>query len=70
MNLKIMFTDGIINEITVERLFIIKTSSEEQHLYFETLSDAYGKGHTVPLSDIKCWEATAIPHGGSNGLTL
>ena len=68
MKLKIIFLDGIVNEFAVVRLFIIKVSSEEQHLYYETPSDAYGKGHTVPLSYIRSWEANAVIHGGSHGL--
>lgn len=70
MMLKIMFSDGIVNEFAITRLFTIKVSNEEQHLYFETPSDIYGKGRSVPLSEIKCWEANAIVCGGSHGLTL
>ena len=70
MMLKIMFSDGIVNEFAITRLFTIKVSSEEQHLYFETTSDTYGKGRSIPLSDIRAWEANAIICGGSQGLKI
>lgn len=66
MKLKIMWLDGTVKEQAIERLFTIQGT----HLYFETPSDLTGKGQTIPLSEIKCWEVTATIRGGSQGLKL
>ena len=66
MKLKIMWLDGSIKEQAIVRLFPIK----DTHLYFETPCDLTGKGQSISLSEIKCWEVTAPVCGGSQGLKL
>lgn len=70
MRLKIMYLDGNVKEQAIERLFTINTIYEGTYLYYETPSDLRGKGQSIPLSEIKCWEVEAMMPSGSQGLKL
>ena len=65
MKLKIMYQDKHVEEIGVCRVFTREVLGKGQYLYFETHSDIPGKGKSIPMSEIKCWEVNAIVSGGN-----
>lgn len=65
MKLSIMYQDKRREEIGVRRVFIQEIPSKGQCLYFETASDQRGKGKSIPMSEIKCWEVNAVIPGGN-----
>lgn len=65
MKLTIMYQDNHVEEIGVRRVFTIDTTNAGQCLYYETHSHQRGKGKTIPMSEVKCWEVNAAIQGGS-----
>lgn len=65
MKLKIMYQDKRVEEIGVCRVFTQEVLGKGQHLYFETTSDLQGKGTSIPMSELKCWEVNAVIPGGN-----
>lgn len=57
MKLSLMFLDNSVKELAINRLFTTNTTTVGPVLYYETYSDIPGKGHSIPLSELKCWEA-------------
>lgn len=65
MELSIMYLDDRVEEIYVLRVFTFNSTNTGPCLYFEISADFHGKGKSVHLSDIKCWEVNAVTVGGS-----
>ena len=65
MKLTILYHDGHVEEIGVCRVFTREVLGKGQYLYFETASDLQGKGTSIPMSDLKCWEVNAVIQGGN-----
>lgn len=56
MKLSILYKDGRIEEITIKRASNISSKTLVQYLYYEKPGDLRGKGKTVHMADIDCWE--------------
>lgn len=65
MRLSITYPDDRVEEIYVLRVFTFNSINAGPCLYYETSSDIHGKGKTIHLSDIKCWEVNAVIRGSS-----
>ena len=49
----------------VTRIFTISVHNVPTYLSYETCNDKRGYGTKLPLSEIRCWEATATIPGGN-----
>lgn len=56
MKLSILYHDGTEEDLTVKRVSNISSKTSTPLLYFEKMGDMEGKGTTLRMEKISCWE--------------